>query len=65
MKNQIDWKPDRDPEQVIQIVFLVIILGLVIGLSIFRIYVFNTYGDRPITEVPAWVFWVMQDGGRK
>lgn len=65
MKYQIDWKPERDPEQVIQTVFIAIILGLAIGLIIFRIYVFKTYGDRPITEVPAWAFWVMQDGGGK
>lgn len=28
MKYRIDWKPDRDPEQVVQIVFLVITLSL-------------------------------------
>lgn len=65
MKYQIDWKPERDPEQVIRTIFIVVILSLAIGLSAFRIYVFKTYGDRPIAEVPAWAFWVMQDGGRK
>ena len=35
---------------------------LVIALIIFKLMVMINYGDTPITEVPAWVFWFMQSG---
>lgn len=35
---------------------------LVIAFIIFRIMVMINYGDTPITEIPAWAFWVMQSG---
>ena len=37
------------------------LIGIAVGVAIllcFYIYVFATYGNRPITEVPIWVLWL-------
>lgn len=41
----------------------VIVPLLVIAFIIFRVVVFIKYGDTPITEIPAWVYWIMRPSG--
>ena len=41
----------------------VIVPLLVIAYIIFRVVVMIKYGDTPITEIPAWVYWVMRPSG--
>ena len=41
----------------------VIVPLLVIAFIIFRVVVMIKYGDTPITEIPAWVYWVMRPSG--
>lgn len=41
----------------------VIVPLLVIAFIIFRVVVFIRYGDTPITEIPAWVYWIMRPSG--
>lgn len=42
------------------IICLALALIAAIGFCIFRVWVFSNYGDTPVTEMPAWVWWVMQ-----
>ena len=44
---------------------IIIVFVIAIGYIILRVYCFVNYGNLPITEVPAWVWWVMYDGGGK
>lgn len=30
-----------------------------------EIYVWVTYGGKPVTEIPAWALWFMFSGGNK
>ena len=41
----------------------VIVPLLVIAFIIFRVVVLIKYGDTPITEIPAWVYWIMRPSG--
>lgn len=41
----------------------VIVPLLVIAFIIFRVVVMIKYGDTPITEIPAWVYWIMRPSG--
>lgn len=38
---------------------------IAIAYFVLYIYCFFTYGDKPITEIPSWVWWVMYSGGNK
>lgn len=49
-------------ERVLILSPFIIVALLVIACIIFRILVMINYGDAPITEIPAWAFWVMQSG---
>lgn len=40
----------------------ILLVAFVVGVIILRLYCFFTYGDKPITEVPSWVWWVMNSG---
>ena len=40
----------------------ILLVAVVVGVIILRLYCFFTYGDKPITEVPSWVWWVMNSG---
>jgi len=42
---------------------LIIVLLLVVGFIILRIYCFFAYANTPVTELPAWVWWVMGNNG--
>lgn len=44
---------------------LIIVLIIAIGYIALRIYCYVNYGNVPISEVPAWVWWVMYGGGGK
>ena len=46
--------------------YLLIILSLLLLFTFigFYVYIIITYGNKPISEVPAWVYWFMQRKGR-
>lgn len=39
---------------------LAVMIIAAIATVIFVCWTFMTYGDKPITEIPSWAFWVMQ-----
>ena len=43
----------------------VVFVGILIALSIIvlEVYVWITYGGKPITEIPSWALWFMFKGG--
>lgn len=41
---------------------LAVMILVVIATVIFVCWTFITYGDKPITEIPSWAFWVMSGG---
>ena len=51
-------------ERVLILSPFIIVALLVIALIVFRIMVMINYGDTPITEIPAWAYWVMQSGSK-
>ncbi len=55
-------KMNKYLERVLILSPFIIVALLVIACIIFRIMVMINYGDTPITEIPAWAFWVMQSG---
>ena len=56
-KNKIDFAT------ILLLLPYVIVPLLVIAFIIFRVVVFIKYGDTPITEIPAWVYWIMRPSG--
>ena len=56
-------KPKIDADYIYVGFLVLMFLGLV-AFIIFRVWVFFTYGDTPVTELPAWVWWIMQSGGK-
>lgn len=42
------------------IVFSVLLIGGIVGIEI---YVWTTYGNLPVTEIPSWALWFMFKGG--
>lgn len=51
--NNFDW--NKFWVAVIKIVFLLAIAAF----FIFYIYVLVTYGDKQVSEVPTWVWWLL------
>ena len=54
-----------DGETIFGCIWLGILILLIVGcivFAIFRTWVFFNYGDTPVTELPAWVWWIMQGG---
>lgn len=40
---------------------VLVVLGIIsIALIILMIYTYIEYGGKPISEVPAWAFWIMK-----
>lgn len=35
--------------------------SFVIGVIIFNIWLFKEYGNKPLSEMPIWVYWVTQN----
>ena len=49
----------KNKEKISLFIAYAIIIAIIIGLIAFVIWMFITYGDKPITEVPSWVVWFM------
>jgi predicted negative regulator of RcsB-dependent stress response len=54
MKKIKEWIHDNIGT-LICIIFIILILALVFG----YVWVMVEYGDKPVSEVPAWVLWLM------
>ena len=50
----------------ISTLIIIIIVAVLIALVATEIYVWTTYGNTPVSEVPAWALWFMltRRGGR-
>ena len=48
--------------EILLIVAIVLVVALVVGTVILKVFAFIEYGDKPISEVPAWAYWIMQSG---
>ena len=44
------------------IIFLILFIIIFIGFIIFEIYLWVTYGDTPVGELPSWVIFFMIGG---
>lgn len=38
---------------------LILVFAAIIGLIIFEIHLWITYGNKPVGEIPAWAIWWM------
>lgn len=47
----------------LEVTIIVALLLVSVGAIAFRVWVFATYGNTPVTELPAWVWWIMQPAG--
>ena len=45
------------------LVFIIIPVVLLVGVITITIVAFVMYGDKPITEVPSWYFWLINGKG--
>ena len=43
----------------IKLILLLFIL-ICVGAIVLSIYAFITYGNKPITEIPSWVIWLIK-----
>lgn len=39
-----------------------LIWSFVIGIIVFYIWIFKEYGNKPVSEMPIWVYWVLNNG---
>ena len=46
------------------IVAIILILLIAFSVICFEIYLWITYGNKPVDEVPTWVWWIMLGGKR-
>lgn len=45
--------------KIIDFIWIILSFLLIVGLIILMIYIYVTYGNMPIDEVPSWVHWLM------
>lgn len=58
------WDIGIIKDRIIEVFYVIAILLailLMIFLVVTEIYVVYRYGDMPISEVPSWAYWFMQD----
>lgn len=49
-------------QMVFYVSIIVLFVVVTVGLIVVEIYVWVTYGNKPIDEVPIWVLWFMFGG---
>lgn len=49
---------------VAKIFLIIFLLALILGFVAFYIYVWITYGNASIEEIPAWAIWIMFGGNK-
>ena len=40
----------------------IVVVGLVIGAIAYDIWFFKEYGNKPVSEMPIWVYWAINSG---
>lgn len=58
-KRKIDW------DSIIGWIFIILMILVVIGLIALNIYGLIKYGDKPINEIPWWLWWLNMGRGRR
>ena len=53
----------KKKDKVILYLFYGIMIMFIVSMIIFGIWALVTYGDKPITEVPSWYFWLINGKG--
>ncbi|MCR5350087.1 MAG: hypothetical protein K6E20_03745 [Acholeplasmatales bacterium] len=51
-------------KRILWIMALVFTIILVLSIVAIEIYVWVTYGDKPVDEIPLWALWFMFGGNR-
>ena len=46
-------------DAIIEFILGFIVLVIVISFIIFEVYLWVTYGNKPIEEIPLWVLWFL------
>ena len=62
MKHKID---SAHVYEIVWAGILILVCLISVAYVLLRVWVVFTYGDTPVTELPAWVWWLMQSGGKQ
>lgn len=62
MRNKLNTD---DLVAILVIAFVFIGVAFALICAGWSVYAFVKYGDKPITEIPAWALWFMFGGGRR
>lgn len=38
-----------------------IVLIFLVGIIAFNIWIFANYGNKPVSEMPIWLYWLLKD----
>ena len=58
-------KKKFDSELIVGIFWTILLILMIVGVvayAVLCIWAFFAYADTPVTELPAWVWWIMQTG---
>ena len=56
-------KKKFDSEFIVGVFWTILLILMIVGVvayAVLCIWVCFTYADTPVTELPAWVWWIMQ-----
>ena len=56
-------KKKFDSNTIIAVLWTALLILMIIGVVAYAVlcaWAFFTYADTPVTELPAWVWWIMQ-----
>ena len=44
-------------------IMLIILIGICVAFGVFYFYALIKYANTPVSEMPVWVWWMLQSGG--